>query len=449
MNNLSSKNRRYLYLVAIVLLYIPIMLLGLPASDNSEGGSLARLRTKYDLGESAIGQVDPSSSTMNLLLLGMRGIATNQLWLQADEYKKTKNWASLKSTVESIIKLQPHYTKVWEFQGWNLAFNVSVEWDAVEDRYYWVKEGAKFLMRGCERNDQSPELHWHVGNVHGKKIGRSDEWSYFRKFYLEDPNKDKFEGPDPGLNPEGIDNYLVAKEWFEKANEREKKVAQHIMMPVLFRHYPSRSTLDYADALHREGNFGERSLKAWEDGYNELTTSFGKMRIEAPGCEVVLEADNDTVNALAEEFDVSPDVIARWVFQYQKVCNYNYWRARSSIESEELMMNAHRDVYEGVELYQQGKLRQARKKLLDGLIKFNNTIQLIAQRNPGLQITDIDENLAEEILLGLIYFGSTYDLTGEKPPLREQVPLYSMITSRPDIYQRAVGEFQFQNRTKN
>ena len=194
MKNISSKKRKYVYLLLIVVLYIPIMLLGMPASQSSEGGRLARLRKEYDLGENAIGEVDPSSSTMNLLLLGMRGIATNQLWLQAEHDKNTKNWAALKSAVDSIIMLQPHYTKVWEFQGWNLAFNVSVEWDAVEDRYYWVKEGAKFLMRGCQRNENDPQLHWHVGNVHGKKIGRADEWKFFRQFYLQDPDKEKYEG---------------------------------------------------------------------------------------------------------------------------------------------------------------------------------------------------------------------------------------------------------------
>ena len=448
MNKLSSKNRKYVYLLTIVLLYIPIMLLGMPASKKNEGGSLARLRKEYDLGESAIGQVDPSSSTMNLLLLGMRGIATNQLWLQAGHYKDTKNWAALKSAVDSIIMLQPHYTKVWEFQGWNLAYNVSAEWDSVEDRYYWVKEGGKFLMRGCRRNEKNPDIHWHTGNLHSKKIGRSDEWKFFRKFYVSDPNEEAFQkGPDPEFNPEGTDNYLAAKEWFDQANEKEKTVQQHIMIPVLFRHYPSRALLDYADTLHREGKFGDRSRQAWEDSFKELTEVFGRMRIEVPPGEIILEADSESVKSLADEFDTTEEEIAFWIIKYQNVANYRYWRARSSIESEELMMAAHKDVYDGEELYKKGRLLQARKKLYEGLVKFTSTLNLISQRNPGLNINNLDENLTEEVILAIIYFTNTYTLNGQKPP--ESFPLKNIVKGRPDIFGRALQEFHYQNQSNN
>ncbi len=458
MNNLSSKNRKYIYLLIIVLLYIPIMLLGMPATNESEGGNLAQLRKKYDLGESAIGNVDPSSSTMNLLLLGMRGIATNQLWLQAEHYKNTKNWAGLKSAVDSIIMLQPHYAKVWEFQGWNLAYNVSAEWDSVEDRYYWVKEGGKFLARGCKRNEKSPDMHWSVGNLHSKKIGRSDEWKFFRKFYIVDPDEDSFsKGPDPEFNPEGKDNYLVAKEWFDLANEKDKIVPQHIMIPVLFRHYPSRALLDYADTLHREGRFGKASRQGWEDGHKELTEVYGRMRIVVPPGEIMLEADSEDIKALAEEFAPPGsnedelreygEELARWVLKYQDVANYRYWRARSSIESEQMMMIAHKDVYEGQQLYKKGRLIQARRKLYEGLSKFVPTLNQISQRNPGLNINNLDENLTEEIILAIIYFTSTYELNGQKPP--ENYPLKEIVKGRPDILGRAITEFHFQNRSNN
>ena len=205
--------------------------------------------------------------------------------------------------------------------------------------------------------------------------------------------------------------------------------------------------MDYADALHREGKFGDRSRSAWEEGYDELTNVFGKMRMECPVGEVILEADNDTVNSLAKEFDCEAEDIAKWVLKYQKVSNYNYWRSRSSIESEELMMLAHRDVYEGKQFYKKGQLNQARKMLYEGLAKFSSTVGLIAQRTPGLQLGDLDESLAEEILLSAIYFASTYDLTGEKVP--DNYPMSSLATTRPDIFKKALTEFHFENRTKN
>src|SRR5690606_1857990 len=103
--------------------------------------------------------VDPSSATMNLVLLGLRGIAANALWHNANEQQKTKEWAKMRATVDSIILLQPHFARVWSFQGWNLAFNVSSVHDRVADRWYWVKEGGKFSMRGTERNARSAYLY--------------------------------------------------------------------------------------------------------------------------------------------------------------------------------------------------------------------------------------------------------------------------------------------------
>ena len=60
----------------------------------------------------------------------------------------------MKATVDLITKLQPHFLSVWTFQGWNLAYNVSVEWDAPEDKYEWIKQGIKFLQEGVEQQPQ-------------------------------------------------------------------------------------------------------------------------------------------------------------------------------------------------------------------------------------------------------------------------------------------------------
>ena len=147
MSTLTSKQRKLVYLGGILAFLIPVILLGMPATDTTgdTGGKIAQLRHKYELGESTLGDVDPSGAAANLVLLGLRGPAVTTLHLQAIKEKETKNWAKLRSSVNSIITLQPHFKKIWRFQGWNLAYNVSVEWDDIEDRFYWVKEGIKFV----------------------------------------------------------------------------------------------------------------------------------------------------------------------------------------------------------------------------------------------------------------------------------------------------------------
>ena len=65
MNNLTSPQRKRLYGVGILVLLIPVMTLGFPSVKGQNGGYLAMLRHDNDLGESTLGNVDPSSASMN------------------------------------------------------------------------------------------------------------------------------------------------------------------------------------------------------------------------------------------------------------------------------------------------------------------------------------------------------------------------------------------------
>lgn len=396
MNRLTSRQRKLLYFFLIVALAFPIYILGAPAAGDADaegdvaGGVLAQMRADSELGETDLGALDPTSASMNLVLLGLRGVATNLLWLDALKQQDHKDWGQLRATVNSIIMLQPHYLKVWEFQGWNLAYNVSAQWDAVEDRYYWVKEGGKFMMRGSDRNRRYPELYWRVGRILGPKIGRSDEWRFFRKFfnpkeYPGDENagdpEEKWEGSfDAELNPDGQDNYLAAKKWFHLANDEEAKPGrvQHMQMRLLFRSYPARSQFDYADALQREGKFEERTRLAWDEAFENWTTQYqwgvggtigyGQELFDTPGGKIRFEADfgpdrDDKIKALVAIAKASKQYpntsefhIRFWMRRYSGISNYPYWRERALTEKEPKMVIARRELYEGQQLVRRAEV---------------------------------------------------------------------------------------------
>ena len=418
MNRFTSQQRKLVYLSAIVVLLIPIIWLGMPATGESgSGGKLAQLRQQYDLGENTLGEIDPTSATMTFMLLGLRGIASNLLWIQAIEEKETKNWAALRTTVDSIVMLQPHYLEVWRFQGWNLAYNVSAEWDLVSDRYYWVKEGAKFYEKGTERNSRAPELYWEVGRVLGQKIGRSDEWRLFRKYFLDDPDP-KFEGrPDPELNPAGKDNYLAAKDVFYEANKAEDNQVQHIMMRALFRQYPARSQLDYADALQRHDLFDEVTQVAWAEDFRDWPQNYGRMEFESPGGTVVLESTEDDIQRLAKKDNVDIDTKRHWTARYQDTTNYRYWRTRALAESEPDTVAGHRELFQGKTLFKEGKLDEAEVVLYSGMEKW----QRLLQRYPELTIED---ETVEIGLSAILLWQYIHQLKGE--PLPETFPLQGL-----------------------
>ena len=459
MNKLSSKQRKLVYFGCIIILLIPIIGLGGPATDKDEtGGLLAQKRKKYELGESTLGQVDPSSAAMNLVLLGLRGPAVTVLWLNAKDEKATKNWSKLRSTVDSIVQLQPHYKKIWRFQGWNLAYNVSSEWDAVEDRYFWVKEGAKFTMKGVDRNVKYSELPWDVARILGAKVGNADERVHFRKFFLKDPDVEKFpNGPDPMINPKGEDNYLVAREWYTRANTKETANGQEIQMRSLFRSYPAKSLQDYARALQREGKFGEATREAWQRAFDSWTGEYGQEEydceplIEISGAEppqgiLKLECTAADYDQLSESNKVPREAQKYWTDRYQKVSHYIYWRIRCLAEKEQLMVEAHRDLYDGRKLFREGATNAtgengdepspSLKKITSGLEK----LAVVFKQYPTFQYED---SSLDEAMLGLYYFRRIHELNDKEIPAN--YPLKDMWEENQEMLMDVRMEFAREN----
>ena len=174
-----------------------------------------------DLGEAAIGQIDTGSFMMKLFLLGgFRGIVADLLWLRAEEYKRDHDWDRLETTVELITKLQPHFLSIWTFQGWNLAYNVSVEWDAPEDKYEWIKQGIKFVQEGVRKNKRSPDLIWDTAWFYYHKLGFSDESIILRRLFRDDEDeafKTYHRSRTASQPVVGNDNFKLGYGWFSKA----------------------------------------------------------------------------------------------------------------------------------------------------------------------------------------------------------------------------------------
>ncbi len=428
MNSLSSRQRKLVYLCGILILLIPIIWLGRPSAGEDRGGKLAQLRTRYDLGENQLGKVDPTSAAMNLVLLGFRGIAADLIWLDADHNEEIKNWAELRANVDAIIMLQPHFVKVWQFQGWNLAYNVSAAWDLVADRYYWVKEGAKFLKQGCLVNGKVAQLPYEEGRIVGTKVGRADEWQYFRKFFkFKDPNEDLYKGrPDPEINPQSKDNYLAAKDLYLNANDLERKFPQSIsMLEVLFRSYPYRSQLSYPDALQREGTFDEVSRTGWQEAYHEWVDVFGQEMYDMPtGNKYKLEMGPREIIEQAQAQDADVADYRRWVVQLQNETRYQYWKTRSLVEFAQIkeepaqepcrMIDAHKLLYDGQQQFKKGNLSTAQDLLFHGMQKYQQLLSKYA-------VLGTDDESVEEAMSGVLYWQKIRRLQFQ--PVPEDYPL--------------------------
>lgn len=288
MNPRRSFVRKIVYLVAIAVLLVPLYWLSQPttrgtkAGQGSLGGQLAQLRTKYGLTETQLGEIDPTSETIELATFGMRGIAANLLWEKSNRYKMKKDWTNLSATLEQLSKLEPHFIAVWQFQAWNLSYNVSAEFDDYRERFRWVIKGLKFLDEGINFNKREPRLYSYSGWITSHKIGRADEAKQFRQLYKDPDNVYDIHGARP---MEQRDNWLVGKEQFEKA---EKLVDAGVPLrgtsPVVFHSYVGMCQMNYADAIEQDGIFAEKARRAWNRaeqdwnafGAREIPTSVGE-----------------------------------------------------------------------------------------------------------------------------------------------------------------------------
>lgn len=254
--------RKVVYLVLIAALLAPLAWLSQPATLQRPGGQLAQLRDRYGLGQANLGEIDPTSETLKLATLGMRGVATTILWDRVDEYKKNEDWTRMSATLEQLAHLQPNYVGVWIFQGWNLSFNVSAEWDDYRDRYFWVMQGIKFLQKGTQYNQNEPRLLHEIGYVTSEKIGHSDERVQFRRLFREDDDFHKHQWVKQR------NNFLFGKEYFLEA----QRVVDNLGVPpkgigeVVFHMKPAMAQIKYAEALEQDGTFGEQARLAWQRG---------------------------------------------------------------------------------------------------------------------------------------------------------------------------------------
>jgi hypothetical protein len=280
MSRNASFVRKIAYIAAIALLLLPLAALSQPSAVDpktgagSPGGVLSQMRAKHNLSQAELGEIDPASETMKLATLGLRGVAANVLWIYANHYKKVEDWDKLELTVQQIIRLQPNFLEVWDFQAHNLSYNVSVEFDDYRMRYQWVKKGIDFLILGTHYNRQEPGLLNQVGWYTGQKVGRSDEQKQFRRMFKTDADfhelfrkngveVDQDEALGPDVKP---DNWLVARLWFNRAIDAVTNSEKRIRgkAPLLFYSGSPMSLINGSAANQKDGYFGQRSQISWD-----------------------------------------------------------------------------------------------------------------------------------------------------------------------------------------
>ena len=282
MNNFSPAVRKVIYLVAIVVLIIPLSFISLPVTRDAtgniqnEGGKLSVLREIHSLSQAKLGDIDPASETMKLASLGLRGIAVSTLWMQAMEQKKKEEYDKMASTLKTLTKIQPNFVKVWEYQAHNLAFNVSMEFDDFEYRYYWVKQGLAFLKEGVPYNKTDHRMTDNLGMYTGNKMGKSDEKSSFRRMFGRDNEfhqvMSDFIDPDSyaTIGGHGYDSWKMSYQWYDYSRDlvEEKSYPKRTSDMIFYNGRPSQLR-QMGLSLQTEFRPDEMQQEVWRSAQSE------------------------------------------------------------------------------------------------------------------------------------------------------------------------------------
>ena len=130
----------------------------------------------------------PSLAFATVAMGAFRGLVVDVLWMRADKLKEEGQFFDAKQLAEWITTLQPRFASVWEFQAWNMAYNISVAMPATQpdQRWRWVKNGYELLRdQGIPLNPKSIELYRELGRIFQHKIGGvSDDAHEYYKLQL-------------------------------------------------------------------------------------------------------------------------------------------------------------------------------------------------------------------------------------------------------------------------
>ena len=127
----------------------------------------------------------PSLAFATVAMGAFRGLVVDVLWMRADELKEQGQFFDAKQLAEWITTLQPRFASVWEFQAWNMAYNISVAMPATQpqERWRWVKNGYELLRdRGIPMNPKSILLYRELARIFQHKIGgvTDDAHKYYK-----------------------------------------------------------------------------------------------------------------------------------------------------------------------------------------------------------------------------------------------------------------------------
>jgi hypothetical protein len=134
---MSSRLRKFLLLALALVLLFGVSRVQIVLNRDRDRLGLTRVQP--------LENAPPVLAFTTVALGGFRGLIANALWIRASDLQDEDKFFEMMQLSDWITKLEPHFVQVWLVQAWNMAYNVSVKFKDLEDRWRWVNRGIQLL----------------------------------------------------------------------------------------------------------------------------------------------------------------------------------------------------------------------------------------------------------------------------------------------------------------
>jgi hypothetical protein len=185
----------------LLLLLAAALLFGSGRVQQSLNGDRDRLGLTH---AAALENAPPMLAFTTVALGGFRGLISNYLWIRSSDMQMDGKYFEAAQLADWITDLEPHFTPVWLFQAWNMAYNISIKFKDFSDRWRWVERSIELLRDDGLRYNPNDvlmyrELAWFFQHKMGQNL--DDANVYYKQEWAREMMP--FFGPE-GTNFSGL-----------------------------------------------------------------------------------------------------------------------------------------------------------------------------------------------------------------------------------------------------
>lgn len=177
------QRKGFKFLMSLVVVFCLIACHFLQRTINQERKEMGL--TRLEVLENA----PPLLAFTTVALGGFRGLIVNVLWTRMTDLGDQDRYFETIQLADWITKLEPTFAAVWNWQAWNLAYNISIKFSDPRQRWHWVYSGVKLLRdEGIPYNSNRPDLYRELAWFYQNKIGYylDDCHLYYKAFWADE-----------------------------------------------------------------------------------------------------------------------------------------------------------------------------------------------------------------------------------------------------------------------